>query len=347
MLSHSGLPTSYWSYALSTTCHIINRLPTPLLNQKTPWETLFHKPLALSHLRTFGCTCFPLLTPYHSNKLQPKTKSCIFLGYPTFSKGNLCLDQSTNRLYTSRNVLFNESQFSTAHTFSHTSSDSPSNTSATNNWLLSLLPHHDCSHNSESLYSTSAPIPASASISASPLPFGPSHTTQDITLTVSHPLHNPEPHSNSNSITNTNPNLTDHPIPDTDPVSALTTPAVIPDTSESCVSATAPPDASLTSTHSMTTGAKSGIFKPKVCYMTQPNYSVTEPPSYKTAAQYSSWCNAMQEEYDALQRQGTWSLVPPPTTKNIVGCKWVYKLKHNSDGSISKYKARLVVKGFH
>jgi hypothetical protein len=55
----------------------------------------------------------------------------------------------------------------------------------------------------------------------------------------------------------------------------------------------------------------------------------------------------MQEEYDALQRQGTWSLVPPPPSKNIVGCKWVYKLKHNSDGSISRYKARLVAKGFH
>jgi hypothetical protein len=55
----------------------------------------------------------------------------------------------------------------------------------------------------------------------------------------------------------------------------------------------------------------------------------------------------MQEEYDALQRQGTWSLVSPPPSKNIVGFKWVYKLKHNSDGSISRYKARLVAKGFH
>ena len=74
----------------------------------------------------------------------------------------------------------------------------------------------------------------------------------------------------------------------------------------------------LTSTHSMTTHAKSGIFKPKVCYMTQPNYSVIEPPSYKIASQYSNQCNAMQEEYDALQRQGTWSLVPPPTKTLLV-----------------------------
>ena len=55
----------------------------------------------------------------------------------------------------------------------------------------------------------------------------------------------------------------------------------------------------------------------------------------------------MQDEYDALIRQGTWSLVPPPQHHNIVGCKWVYKLKTHSDGSIARYKARLVAKGFH
>jgi len=40
-------------------------------------------------------------------------------------------------------------------------------------------------------------------------------------------------------------------------------------------------------------------------------------------------------------------LVPAPPNDNLVGCKWVYKLKLNSDGSISRYKARLVAKGFH
>ena len=40
-------------------------------------------------------------------------------------------------------------------------------------------------------------------------------------------------------------------------------------------------------------------------------------------------------------------MVPPSPSQNVVGCKWVFKLKRNIDGSISKYKAKLVAKGFH
>jgi hypothetical protein len=45
-------------------------------------------------------------------------------------------------------------------------------------------------------------------------------------------------------------------------------------------------------------------------------------------------------------RNKTWRLVPPQANKNLIDCKWVYKVKHKADGSIDRYKARLVVKGF-
>lgn len=54
----------------------------------------------------------------------------------------------------------------------------------------------------------------------------------------------------------------------------------------------------------------------------------------------------MQAELDALTRNNTWSLVPLPVGHKPIGCKWVYKIKYNSDGSIERYKARLVAKGY-
>jgi hypothetical protein len=54
----------------------------------------------------------------------------------------------------------------------------------------------------------------------------------------------------------------------------------------------------------------------------------------------------MQDEYDALIQNNTWSLVPPPPGANIVSGKWIFRQKHNSDGSLARHKARWVVRGF-
>jgi hypothetical protein len=53
----------------------------------------------------------------------------------------------------------------------------------------------------------------------------------------------------------------------------------------------------------------------------------------------------MALEMKALHQNGTWELVPLPPSKKIVGCKWVYTVKFNSDGSVERLKARLVAEG--
>ena len=55
----------------------------------------------------------------------------------------------------------------------------------------------------------------------------------------------------------------------------------------------------------------------------------------------------MSEEYDALVINGTWEQVPPNSSHNIIGCKWIFTTKHNSYGSIDKFKAHLATKGSH
>ena len=54
----------------------------------------------------------------------------------------------------------------------------------------------------------------------------------------------------------------------------------------------------------------------------------------------------MDVEYAAFIQRETWTLVPRPTDANVVSCKWVYSLKYNPDGSVARYKARLVARGF-
>jgi len=54
----------------------------------------------------------------------------------------------------------------------------------------------------------------------------------------------------------------------------------------------------------------------------------------------------MDEEMAALDANATWELVALPKDKKPIGCKWVYKVKHNADGFVNKYKARLVAKGY-
>jgi len=53
------------------------------------------------------------------------------------------------------------------------------------------------------------------------------------------------------------------------------------------------------------------------------------------------------DELEALQTNNTWTIITLPPGKSAIGCRWVYKVKHKSDGSIESFKARLVTKGFN
>jgi hypothetical protein len=111
LLSHAHLPNSFWDDAFINAACLINRLPTKLLQHKTPFEVLFQSLPDYSSLHVFGCACWPNLHPYNSNKLMPCSKECIFLGYSPSHKGYKCLHVSSSRIYISRDVIFNESLF--------------------------------------------------------------------------------------------------------------------------------------------------------------------------------------------------------------------------------------------
>ncbi|XP_019055627.1 PREDICTED: uncharacterized protein LOC109115746 [Nelumbo nucifera] len=71
-----------------------------------------------------------------------------------------------------------------------------------------------------------------------------------------------------------------------------------------------------------------------------------EPSSYKQAAKSPHWCSAIAAEFYALLQNDTWELVTYDSFMNVVGSKWVFKIKRHPDGSIECYEAYLVMQGF-
>jgi hypothetical protein len=75
----------------------------------------------------------------------------------------------------------------------------------------------------------------------------------------------------------------------------------------------------------------------------------TDPTTLEEARRrndWSKWDEAINKELTTLKDAGTWSIVEKPEGVNVVGCKWVFRIKQNVDGEIDKYKARLVAKGY-
>ncbi|GJX40060.1 ribonuclease H-like domain-containing protein [Tanacetum coccineum] len=98
-------------------------------------------------------------------------------------------------------------------------------------------------------------------------------------------------------------------------------------------------------THPMITRSQSGIVKPIERLSLHTSSLSPIPKSPFIALKDPNWCNAMYDEYNALVKNGTWILVPRPSDVNLVRSMWLFKHKFHADGTLSRYKARLVANG--
>ena len=212
-----------------------------------------------------------MLRPYNKNKLQPRSTPCIFLGYPPLSKGYICLDPISNRIYIDCHVLFNESLFRFATNPNLTNPHVPFSSSLSD-WLsphvpTSLAPPKSVDTPHSSSFSAdydllSSLLPSFLSTS-SPIPVVPT------------PLDTPSS------------------------VSALS-PSVLPDSVQPSLSSSNPAPLDLvpstTNTHPMVTWSKHGIYRPKVMQV-QCDYTEAEPPSFAIASKHHQWVAAMDAEF--------------------------------------------------
>jgi hypothetical protein len=87
--------------------------------------------------------------------------------------------------------------------------------------------------------------------------------------------------------------------------------------------------------------------KPFSSYTALMCYLLEEELTYfEEAIQRKEWADAMTEEYQSIMKNEVWEIVPRPKSKDVVSSKWLFKIKHVADGSIEKYKARFVARGF-
>ena len=115
----SSLPLVFCGDCVFTAVYLINRLPTPFLQNKSPYEVLFKQVPSYSHLRTFGYLCFATDVGPNKHKFSLRARKSVFLGYPFNIKGYKLFNLQSHSFFISRDVVFHERVFpfsSNAHT---------------------------------------------------------------------------------------------------------------------------------------------------------------------------------------------------------------------------------------
>ncbi|KAH9667020.1 retrovirus-related pol polyprotein from transposon RE1 [Citrus sinensis] len=110
LLAQAKMPLKFWQEAFSYATFIINRLASPVLKNKTPFELLYSLKPDYTQIKIFGCECFPFLRPYNRHKFDFHTSKCILLGISSAHKGYVCMN-NLGRIYISASVRFNEKSF--------------------------------------------------------------------------------------------------------------------------------------------------------------------------------------------------------------------------------------------
>ena len=110
MLNEYRRPKYFWAEAMSTACHILNRVLLRPITQKTPYELYYGKTPKLSYFRVFGSKCFILNSKDYLTKFDPKSSEGIFLGYSNNSKAYRVFNLKTLVVEESMNVAFDESK---------------------------------------------------------------------------------------------------------------------------------------------------------------------------------------------------------------------------------------------
>ena len=331
-----------------TAVHLINRTPSGVLGGKTPHELLFGTPPNLDALRVFGCLCFAHNQRAKGDKFAPRSRRCIFVEYPQGNKkGWKVYDLDSNQFFVSRDVQFHENEFPFGDSdgdVSHIPNDLADDIWLPDNSVIfdDDLPFHS-STNTSSPSSSPTTTPQSS----------PTHTSESFSNTSSsttnHPSSPPEdtshPHDSNlgRGLREKRPSVL---LKDYVSHTILQVAGKLPTVSSPSPQSSAS-DCSSGNPYSIAHFVNCENFSPRYRTLLAAIIVGHGPRTFKEAMKDSGWRAAMAEEVRASEDNGTWSLKPLPHGKNTLGCKWVYRIKYNADGTVERLKAHLVILGNH
>ena len=343
LLIAAELPPFFWAEALAAVIHVLNRCPTASLNGVTPYEKWYGKPPDISHLRVFGSLAYALKPSTMLKKLDARSSRYIFVGYDSGTHGYRLYDPVTRRISVRRDVAFDESRTGAFLLKEH---ERPQPQEA----YVSLFPiiiENEANeattedeagpHGTEGATAQRGNNEPSAEEDLSDVPSSledtamqPSSVTSQGTNDV--PMSPPESNDDTEDGASGRSDLGDS-------EGYLTT-----------SSSTSPPKFPPPTLGPITRSRSRLLQEDSLSLpLAQANLlHVSEPKTAREALSgpnAADWLAAITSELTSMQSHEVYDLVPPPPGAHVIGSQWVFRVKLHSDGSVDKYKARLVALG--
>jgi hypothetical protein len=146
LLFQSKLPHIFWAHVVGHAVHIINKLPTPFLSNKSTYQVLHNCLPDIDSLRVFGSLCYATTLQNNRKKLDSRSRKCVYLGFRVGVKGHTLFDLQYGEIFISRDVVFFEHIFpyhsKDTQSYASTSHNHPSNMSLFDDLIIPTSNHN-------------------------------------------------------------------------------------------------------------------------------------------------------------------------------------------------------------
>ncbi|GJY83844.1 ribonuclease H-like domain-containing protein [Tanacetum coccineum] len=320
------------------------RLPSSVLNGKSPFEMIYNTKPNMSNLRVFGCLCFATILNNH-DKLSSRSEKCVMMGYSNVKKGYRLYTLDKHQFIYSRDVRFFETVFPFKDSSLKTSESVTNVFQDVNHLNFFDLDYPEMPNDEERV----DPSLNNDSDSGHSPVSGETDDTNDIPDTGIDADNSDYFHATQDEeVTTLEENICSEGNVDVNPSTSSQGTQNLRRSSRQSVFPRNYNDFVVESKVKYGLEKFVGYAKlntENLCFVTELNKN-HEPKTFYEASKHTHWVDAMNKEMAALLRNDTWEIVDLPKGRKAIGSKWIWKLKFKSSGEIERYKARLVAQGF-